>query len=112
MLRKSIKNLLLASSIMMMLASPIMAENEITPARTPICICGGRTIQKVERSSWQNTGKTRRCTHGHEYGLDYEQKRTVTSYYLCTSCGSKKDIRTTAEYRWNCRGVTIPDTGE
>ena len=59
--------------VLMMLASPIMAENEITPTRAPNCICGGRTIQKVERTSWQNTGKTRRCTHGHEYGLDYEK---------------------------------------
>lgn len=94
-------------------ATALVKETVTVEPRALICgICGGKTYETYSYSPWLDTGEYRLCTHGFPYGGDYYQRRTKTKRSKCSSCGSVKTISTTTEYRWDCRGINIPDTGE
>ena len=85
----------------------ILAFANTAFARANVCACGKGSYNRISRSYtvWSTTGETRSCTHDYVYGLDYRQKRRVTSNYKCNACGNAYSSDT-YEYRWLCKGVS------
>ena len=108
---KKIKYFIIASCMIIPLSSTLThvsaTSTEVVQPRAALCSCGGVFRPSgTEYSAWRYTGDTRRGTH-QVYGLNHEQKRTVTQYQTCERCSASYDT-TKTEYRCECRGYDNP----
>ncbi len=105
-MKKAKKMFAAVAATIMVLSMGMISVNaaEIQP-RSPLCPrCGVTMYSKTTYGKWSYTSNTRKCTHGYKYGVDEEQKRTVTTVTSCSKCSLTYPPVTSIEKRFECHG--------